>query len=157
MHKLLAVMNARWVRRLSKLGGVAATALSIIGLVMIPTASAASLSMWPTFECHRYSNGTASITVDELQTNDDGYTTVWQPKLQRYTGTVWTNYWTGALEQFEDSAWGRLVVDYSQSVMVAPNSYYREYLAIGSTDGRGAAIYYAQPIAGRYTDRICHT
>jgi hypothetical protein len=146
----------RPLRRVARWGGCMAACFSILGLMLSPTASANSISMWPTFECHHYNNNTASITLDKLQVNDDDYLTVWAPMLDRYNGQSWVRVFTGAQQVFADSALGELT-ESSVTLRVAPNAYYRAWAGIASTDGKGAAIYYAQPIAGAYTNKVCRT
>lgn len=112
--------------------------------------------MWPTFECYHHPNGTASITVDKLQVNEDGLTTFWAAHLQRWNGRGYVAYWSSKFERFDDSVFGQLE-EYPISVWVRPNSYYRAVIVMATTDGRGAHAVYATPIAGRYNRVACHT
>jgi hypothetical protein len=152
----VAQLRTRAHRRAARISALAAAAAIAVGLSVAPAAGATSLSMWPTFECYHYPNGTASLSVDKLQVNEDGLTTVWGAILYRWNGAGWVHYWSSSVEHFTDSVFGQLE-EQPINVTVGPNSYYEAEIVMYTNDGRGTQYAYAQPIAGRYSSTACHT
>lgn len=162
VSKPLARLSSRLRRPKSLLAALGASA--IVALAIAPTAGATSLRMSPTFECYSY-HGTASITIDKLQVQEDGRATAWGAAVWRWNGRSWGTrpYWTSRASTFNDgdsnqgdSSFGQ-VLEQPISVRVAANSYYAVEDLMKSTGDRSVQHAWASPMVGRYNSTACHT
>lgn len=121
-------------------------------LVLVPAASATSLSAWPTFEC--YQGG--YLRADKISVNEDGRTTWWFPEVFIYNGQTWVlDAVPNSSNTFQDTGFGELAD--SQFDFTVPRGRYYEVKDIMISSGDAGNQYaWANAMVGAAGTHMCY-